>query len=63
MFVFVAKIDCLKEEEIDAEIKGESCSGLQYYRRKILGKHLGDIQRETAVADDLNNYDNGPSMF
>ena len=31
MFVFVAKLGCSKEEEIDAEIKGESCSNRQYY--------------------------------
>ena len=53
----------MKEEEIDAKIKGESCSSLQYYRRKIPEKHLGDIQGETMVADDFNNSYSGPSMF
>ena len=51
------------EEEIDVEIKGESCSSRQYYRRKILKKYLGDIQGETAVVDDFNNSDGGPSIF
>ena len=35
MFVFVVEIDYSTEKDIDVEIKGESWSSRQYWRRKI----------------------------